>query len=149
MKIFKFLFLTIILFLQSCSNIKKDDCNLLETYSEQHKHLEFIDCEEGEGQVIKYATYNVKDSHSYEVEKYLVENYNMGKLKFTCCGWEPQDGKEGEIHNEELKKLNENYSLLISMYGNAEKKNENDSLYIELDRNKIDDFIVTVKLVEI
>jgi len=45
--------------------------------------------------------------------------------------------------------LNENYHLLVSMTGSAEKKNENDSLYIVKDRNKIDTFIVTVRLVEI
>ena len=149
MKMLNYLIIVVFLSTLSCTNKKKDDCNLLETYSEQHEYLKFIECKDGAGQVIKYSTYNVTGEHSFEVEKYLVENYGMGKLKFTCCGWEPQDGKEGEIVNSDLKELNKDYHLLVSMTGNAEKRNEKDSLYIEKDRNKIDKFTVTVRLIEI
>ena len=149
MKILNYLIIVVLISTLSCTNKKREDCNLLETYSEQHNYLEFIECKDGEGQVIKYSNYNLTGEHSFEVEKYLVDNYGMGKLKFTCCGWEPKDGKEGEIVNSDLKNLNKNYHLLVSMTGSAEKKNENDSLYIEMDRNKIDKFVVTVKLVEI
>lgn len=148
MKTLNYQLFTILLFFLSCSNGKKDDCNLLETYSEQHKHIEFIECREGEGQVIKHATYKVKGLYSFEVEEYLVENYGMGKLHFTCCGWEPQDGKEGEIKTEELN-INKNYHLVVLMTGNAEKMNEKGSLCIEKDRKKIDYFEVTVRLIEI
>lgn len=143
--------LAIIVFLAtlSCTNKKKEDCNLLEMYSKQHRYLELIECKEGEGQVIKYATYIVAGERSFEVEKHLVDNYGMGKLKFTCCGWEPNDGKEGEIINSKLQKLNKYYHLAISMTGSAEKKNERDSLYIEMNRNKIDYFEVSVRLLEI
>jgi Domian of unknown function (DUF4952) len=143
------LIIGIFLFSLSCSNLKKDDCNLLAAYAEQPKNLDLVECKKGEGQTIKYSTYKVKGKHSLELEKYFVENYGMGKLKFTCCGWEPIDGKEGEINNSELKKLNNDYHLLITMTGSAEKKNDKDSLYIEKDRNKIDYFKVTVRLVEI
>lgn len=148
MKIFNYRIIVIFLFALSCTIEKKEDCNLLETYSEQPKHLEFIECKDGEDQVIKYSIYHVSGEHSFEVEKYLVENCGMGKLKFTCCGWEPQDGKDGEIVNGDLMELNRNYHLLVSMTGSAEKKNEKDSLYVEKDRNKIDKFIVTVRLIE-
>lgn len=143
------LIIGIFLFSLSCTNHKKDDCNLLAAYSKQPKYLELVECKIGEGQTIKYSTYKVTGAHSLDVEKYLVENYGMGKLMFTCCGWEPQDGKEGEIINNELKKLNKDYHLLVMMTGDAEKKNDKDSLYIEKDRNKIDYFNVTVRLVEI
>lgn len=134
----------------SSANYGKDDCNLLESYSEQHKYLEFVGCEKGKGeQNIKEATYRVKAKNSIEVEAYLVDKYGMGKLKFTCCGWEPEKGVNGEIENKELKEINENYSLIITMYGNAEKKDSNGSLYIEKDRNKINYFYVTVSLLEI
>ena len=149
MKNINYLIIGIFLFSVSCTNHKKDDCNLLAAYSEQPKYLELVECKKGEGQTINYSTYKVTGTHSLEVEKYLVENYRMGKLKFTCCGWEPQDGKEGEIINSELKKLNKDYHLLVTMTGSAEKKNDKDSLYIEKDRNKIDYFNVTVRLVEI
>ena len=122
MKTMNYLIVGIFLFSLSCTNHKKDDCNLLAAYSEQPKNLEFVECKKGEGQTIKYSTYKVTGTHSLEVEKYLVENYGMGKLKFTCCGWEPQDGKEGEIINSELKKFNNNFHLLVSMGGSAEKK---------------------------
>lgn len=134
----------------SSANYGKDDCNLLESYSEQHKYLEFVGCEKGKGeQTIKEATYRVKAKNSIEVEAYLVDKYGMGKLKFTCCGWEPEKGVNGEIESKELKEINENYSLIITMYGNAEKKDSNGSLYIEKDRNKINYFYVTVSLLEI
>lgn len=134
----------------SSANYGKDDCNLLESYSEQHKYLEFVGCEKGKSeQTIKEATYRVKAKNSIEVEAYLVDKYGMGKLKFTCCGWEPEKGVNGEIENKELKEINENYSLIITMYGNAEKKDSNGSLYIEKDRNKINYFYVTVSLLEI
>jgi|GEM_PF-4802785 len=51
-----------------------DDCNLLETYAEPIKNLEFVKCENGEGQHIKSATYRVKGEHALEVEKYIVKN---------------------------------------------------------------------------
>jgi len=149
MKTITYLIIGVFLFTLSCTNYKKDDCNLLETYSEQHKYLELVECKAGEGQTIKYSTYRVIGIHSFEVENYLVEKYKMGKLKFTCCGWEPQDGKEGEIINSELKKLNKNYHLGVTMTGSAEKKNDKDSLYIDNDRNMIDYFYVTVRLLEI
>lgn len=127
---------------------EKYDCNLLKLYSKQHKYIKFLECGDGTGQIIKYAKYEVKGSHSWEIENYLIENYDMGNLKFLCCGWEPQDGKKGKIEHKELKKLNKDYHLTISMFGNAEKMNEYDSLYIEKDRSKID-FIVTVELLKI
>ena len=122
---------------------------MLAEYSVQPEYLEFVECNKGEGQTIKYSIYRVTGIHSSELEKHLVENYGMGELIFTCCGWEPKDGKEGKIINGELKRLNKDYHLLVTMFGSAEKKNSKDSLYIEKDRNRIDFFNVTVRLVEI
>ena len=143
----KSLLLMIMPLILSCTTEKIEDCDLLKSYGEQHKYLDFIECHQGEGQVIKYSTYKVAGTHSSEVEKYLVETYGMAKLKFTCCGWEPQDGKYGEIINPELKKMNKDYHLSVTMIGNAEKIN--DSTYIEKDRNEIDFFYVTVRLLKV
>lgn len=136
-------------FFVSCAGKINEDCDLLKSYGATHGYLEFIDCHTGDGQIIKYSNYKVTGTNSLEVENFLVENYGMGKLMFTCCGWEPEEGKEGEIIITELKKLNKDYHLLVSMYGNAEKTNEKDSAYIEKDRNKIDYFYVIVRLLEI
>lgn len=149
MKTLNYQLFAILLIFLSCSNDKKDDCNLLESYDKKHKDIEFIACGEGEGQVIRYATYKVKGTNSVTVEKYLVDNYGMGNLHFTCCGWEPQDGKVGEIKTRKIKELNKDYHLVILMTGNAERMNEKDSLYIEKDRKRIDFFEVTVRLLEI
>jgi len=78
MKIINYLIIVVFLSTLSFINKEKDDCNLLETYSEQHQYLEFIACKDGEGQVIKSSTYNVSGEHSFEVEKYFVENFGMG-----------------------------------------------------------------------
>ncbi len=144
-----YLIISIFLFSLFCTNSKKEDCNLLAAYSEQPKNLAFVECKKGEGQTIKYSTYKVTGAHSLELEKYLIEHYGMGKLEFTCCGWEPKDGKEGEIIHSELTKLNKDYHLLVTMSASAEKKDDKDFLYLEKDRNKIDYFNVTVRLVEI
>lgn len=134
----------------SSANYGKDDCNLLESYSEQHKYLELVGCEKNKNEQTKIeATYRVKAKNSIEVEAYLVDKYGMGKLKFTCCGWEPEKGVNGQIENKELNKINKNYSLMITMYGNAERKDSKGSLHVEKDRNKIDYFYVIVRLLEI
>lgn len=126
-----------------------DDCNLLEAYAEPIKNLEFVKCENGEGQHIKSATYRVKGEHALEVEKCIVKKYGMAKLRFVCCAWEPERGRDGTIENPKIKQLNKDYHLSITMYGNAEKKAENGSYYIEKDRNKIDYFYVLVELLDI
>jgi|GEM_PF-5529144 len=73
----------------------------------------------------------------------------MAHLRFACCGWDPERGRNGVIENLKIKELNKDYHLSITMYGSAEKKAENGSYYIEKDWNKIDYFYVLVELLEI
>lgn len=122
--------------------------DLLQRYAETLKHAEFVGCEQGTGQTKLVSTYKVLDNANEQVEDNLVEKYNIGELKFTCCGWDSSSGKNGEILSPELKKINSNYVLEVSMYGNAEKINEKGQIYIELDRNKVD-FYVIVKIIEV
>ena len=142
-----FLIWSICLF-SSCMQSTVECEDVLLKYAEKHQHLEFIDCKKGNGQTVLETKYKVSGKHAEDVEKSLIEKYGMGKLKFTCCGWESTNGKHGVIENEALQNRNKNYNLVISMYGNAEKENENGEMYIEPDRTKLD-FYVIVKLLDI
>lgn len=128
---------------------KELDCeDLLAKYGKTHQHITFLTCTKGTGQVIKEAKYKVAAKYSKTVEKFLVQNYHLGKLKFTCCGWESKNGKNGTIKSKALAQLNPNYILDISMFANAEKTNKNGESYIEKDRTQLD-FFVHVKILDI
>lgn len=142
------LLLTSFILLFSCNSDRLKCGDLLERYAERTQQIDFIECSKGDGQTILEARYNVKGKDSKEIEEFLVQKYGIGKLEFTCCGWESSNGKNGHIDNEELKMINPNYVLEVSMSGNAEKENENGAIFIELDRTKID-FIITVKILNI
>lgn len=135
-------------FLFSFTNKDKKHCDLLEEFADQHPYIEFIDCNKGEGQVVYYSLYYVAGIHSEEVENYLVEKYGMGKLKFTCCGWEPEMGQSGTIINKGGKEWDKDHHISIIMSGNAEKEDKNKAMYIEKDRNKID-FQIKVEILKI
>jgi len=111
-------------------------------YGEKPKELEFTVCKEGEGQLILEAKYRISGKDAEKVEQYLIEKYDLGKLKFICYGWETENGKSGEIKNAELTKINADYHLLITMFASAEKKDGG----LELNRSKIQFFTVIVRL---
>lgn len=121
--------------------------DLLEKYAKKLEKIEFIECKNGSGQTILEADYKVLGMDSKEVEEVLITEFGMGKLKFVCCGWEPENGKSGYVENKLLKEINQNYVLEISMYANAEKKNKKGKTEIEFDRNKVD-FNLNVKIIE-
>ena len=139
-----FLFLTLFI-LYSCTNKSIECGDLLQRYGEKTQKIEFIDCEKGKGQTVFQAKYKVLGSNSEEVENFLIKKYGIGKLKFTCCGWESTNGY---IKNIELLKINPNYILEISMYANAEKENLKGETYLELDKSKVV-FYVIVKLLDV
>lgn len=127
----------------------KIPCNdLLSTYAKKPNGLEFIKCESVENSQTKIrATYQVSGKNSKEIEDFLVQNYGMGKLKWTCCGWD-NAGKYGGFEHSEFKKIDPYCSAIISMYasGEIEDKNEPSGIKLEFDRNKIDYFTVVVEL---
>ena len=134
--------------LKPCAD-KSIDCeDLLLKYAEQNQKIEFIECQKGKGQTVLEAKYKVLGHNSDEIETILIKKYGIGKLKFTCCGWESTNGKNGYIKNKDLIKSNPNYILEISMYGNAEKENQKGEIYLEKDKSKID-FYVIVRLLDI
>jgi hypothetical protein len=54
------------------------------------------------------STYSVSGKKADIVEKYLVEQYSMPKLRFVCCGWESSN--RGGFFNYK------NYSMAVTMY---------------------------------
>ncbi len=128
----------------------KIPCNdLLSIYAQKPKGLKFIKCERVKNsQTIMRATYKVSGKKSKEVEDFLVKTYGMGKLKWTCCGWD-NSGKYGIFEHSEFKKINRDCSALISMSASAEvqDKSKPTQIRLETDRNKIDFFTVIVELV--
>ncbi len=140
------LFYLIALF--TCHNVFSQSVkcgDLFMKYGEKPKELEFTMCKEGEGQLILEAKYRVSGKEAEKVEQYLIKKYGLGKLKFICCGWEPENGKRGQIKNVELTKINADYHLLITMFASAEKTDGG----LELNRDKIRFFTVIVKLVAV
>jgi Domian of unknown function (DUF4952) len=53
--------------------------------------IEYVSCEPGSKGQLKalVATYRVKGQHASQVESYLIRETGMAKLRFYCCGWEP------------------------------------------------------------
>ncbi len=123
--------------------------DILSTYAKKPNSLEFIKCERLENsQTIIKATYRVKGKQSKEIEDFLVENYGMGKLSWTCCGWD-NAGKYGRFEHSEFKKIDTYCSAIISMYASGEVEDEDEptGIKLETDRDKIDYFTVIVELV--
>lgn len=145
----KHLLILIVFFYTSFSLAQSVDCtDLLSTYATKPQKVTFISCKTGSGQIILEANYKVSGKDSEEIERFLIRKYGMGKLTFVCCGWEPTNGQNGYIENEQLKNSNENYVLEVSMFANAEKEAKKGSFTIEKDRTKLD-FYIKVRLLEI
>ena len=128
----------------------KIPCNdLLSNYAKKPIGLEFIKCERIKNSQTKArATYRVSGKESEEIERFFVQNYGMGKLKWVCCGWET-GGKYGVFEHSEFKKIDPDCSATIKMYASGELENQNNptKIKLEMDRNKIDYFTVVVELV--
>ena len=144
----KFFLLPLLLFFSNCSFSPNLECgDLLEKYATKPNNVEFIACKTGTGQTILEADYKILGKDSEEIERFLISEFGIGELKFVCCGWESLNGKNGYVDNKQLKAINENYTLEISMFANAEKKNEKGEFFVEFDRNKID-FCLKVRILE-
>jgi hypothetical protein len=122
--------------------------DLLVLYGEKPANLELVESNTGTGQVVAETRYKVSGENALKIEQYFIEKCGMGQLKFKCCGWESEGGKNGFFEHEGLKKVNANYQLEVSMYGHAERKNEKGEIYLESDRTKID-FFVVVKVLDV
>jgi hypothetical protein len=132
---------------QNLTAIKCGD--LFSRYAEKPAKLSFVNCVSGEGQVILEAKYKVSGTDSKQVEDFLVKNYGLGKLKFACCGWESEKGKNGQINSVKGLEAYPNYSLTIIMFASAEKEGTEKEGALEFDRNKIKNFTVLVQIVDV
>lgn len=143
----KYLQVLIILFFSISGFTQTLECeDLLKQYAVKPSKTIFTNCNTGTGQVILEANYKIAKADSDEVEKFLIQKYGMGKLKFTCCGWEPSN--KGYFESKKLKSINKDYTLEVSMFGMAEKKDENGKIEIELDKSNVD-FNLKVRILEI
>ena len=123
--------------------------DILSIYAKKPKDLEFIKCERPKNsQTIVKVTYRVKGKQSKGVEDFLIDNYGMGKLVWTCCGWD-NGGKYGGFEHSEFKKIDRYCSATVSMFASGEVENENkpSEFKLETDRDKVDYFTVIVELV--
>lgn len=69
-------------------------------------NLAFIECGQGRKSQLRVliATYRVRGVHASQVENYFNRNAKMAKLRFYCCGWEPDVRRtppEGQLRNHQ------------------------------------------------
>lgn len=123
--------------------LKKDSCgDLLKQFAKKPRHLEFIDCNKGEEQTIFKANYRVQGKNAALVEKFLIESYKMDRLKFICCGWQPEIGKLTMVKKSDyIANKGINIGYFIRMYSS-------ETLIVNRnDWNKIPYFYVTVEVI--
>ena len=60
--------------------------------------LTYLSCEPAQNAQIPTlrARYEVSGAQAALVESRLQERYGMARLKFLCCGWEPENGRTGQ-----------------------------------------------------
>ena len=131
--------------LVSCTKTKLDCGDLLAQYAQKPEALEFVDCQSGTGQTLYTAIYQVPGANAEAVERILVDDYGMGKLRFVGYNWEPEKGRYGQYGSQALQNINPNYTMLITMCAHAEDKEKG----LIINRNKIPCFYVQVSIVEI
>ena len=136
---------------KSCPRVGGD---LLLNYATKPAGLTLLGYKAGQpgGQTIAVATYQVAGADAGKVEAFFRAHYGMGELTFLCCGWEPAEGKQGEVESAALRKLNPDYSLLLTMYSDAQSMGEalasGDSGAWK-DKRRVKRFLVEVKVMEI
>lgn len=128
--------------------------DLLQQYASKPAGLMLTSCEDGRpgSQMVAVATYQVSGANAAQVETFFRARYGMGKLTFVCCGWEPANGKHGQVDNAALRRLNPAYSLLITMHSDAnimEQALAQGDASAWKDKRKVKRFLVEVSLVEV
>ncbi|MEI8229940.1 MAG: DUF4952 domain-containing protein [Candidatus Peregrinibacteria bacterium] len=99
--------------------------------------LTFVECHPNQGsQRLFEASYTVPGSDAASVEQYLIDTFGMAPLHTLCCGWEPKDGKTGQVY------LGDYRTLEIRM-------NSDETLINDRTKwNEIPQFHVTVSFIE-
>jgi hypothetical protein len=105
-------------FIEQIEKSKVECGDLWNIYDEKPIEVEFLECKRGQGQEVVAATYKVKGQDIAVVEKLLVEKYGMGKLRFVCCGYEPENGKRGGIRSKKMENINPDFFIEITLSSN-------------------------------
>ncbi|WP_310418099.1 DUF4952 domain-containing protein [Chamaesiphon sp. OTE_8_metabat_110] len=108
--------------------IDRNACDFFKQWRAQLPKSTLNDCELKHGQLdLLIATYTVKGKDATIVEKLLQQRFQMGKLRFICCGWENPE-QPGRYRRD-------GDSYQISMFSGET---------LEKDWRKIDRFYITV-----
>jgi len=117
------------------SGIARSD--LLQYYSKKPEHLDFVENNQGQGQILCSSLYKVPGKYASVIEKYFIDNCAMSNLVFVCCGWENENGFSGEFRTIEYIEKTETYLYYsVSMYSDEsiindrEKWNEIPYFYV-------------------
>jgi hypothetical protein len=104
-------------------------CDFLKRWQIQRQELTLTNCQLSHGQMdTLVATYTVKGSEAHQIERLLQNRFQMGKLRFICCGWD-SPGRRGVYRDRD------GYQYQIAM---------SSSETLERDWRKIDRFYVQV-----
>lgn len=65
--------------------------DLIAKLIDKPKELQFLECQKNQTAQsdLLVALYQVPGGYAAKVEGYLQQKFNMSKLHFLCCGWEP------------------------------------------------------------
>ncbi len=108
--------------------IDRTTCDFFNQWRFPLHKLTLADCELRHGQMdLLVTTYTVKGSDAAEIEKLLQKRFQMGKMRFICCGWE-NPAQHGRYRWD-------SYTYEIAMSSGET---------IERDWRKIDRFYITV-----
>ena len=128
--------------------------DLLQRYATRPVGVRFIGCTPGQpgGQTVATATYRVSGANSVSAEQFFHTHYGMAHLTFVCCGWEPAQGRTGQVTSARLRKLHPNYALVITMYSDAQAMAQNlgrGDTGSWRNRRQVKQFIVEVRIMDV
>jgi hypothetical protein len=96
-------------FEKTAKGIDPSTCDFLSQWNIKPKELKLASCDLKHGQMdLLIATYTVEGTDAAIVEKFLQARFQMGKLRYVCCGWE-NVGKNGAYRDRDK------YSYVIDM----------------------------------
>jgi hypothetical protein len=114
---------------KTAKGIDLSTCDFLSQWQIKPKELKLASCDLTHREMdILVANYTVKGTEAAIIEKFLQARFQMGKLRYICCGWETAD-KNGVYQDKN------NYSYAISMSSGET---------LERDWHKIKQFHVTI-----
>lgn len=107
-----FLLLALSIFLMpfSKSNTPQNCQDFLHAIQKKPAYLHFVGCQKTKVSQLDVleAKYHVKGQDAAQAEQFLQDNFQMGQLKFICCGWEL--GMAGQGH------LTTKHTTQVSMF---------------------------------